>query len=204
MGARTGMAATVAGTFRSRIAVAAMGVAVLAGSLWAAATPASAVVTGGCTGSGTFEKGTKARGSFTESAEKIPPGTVIEIPLEDRVHWTGTVPVPATDRQISGYVAVKLPSPFGHVTIDSWGGQSGKNTNSGVKHYTLPSLVPRGTVFYVYGTHVDGNGATCAGFVLIKVEGGAFGTPLTAISLALTGAFAVLAVLVGRARKVVA
>jgi hypothetical protein len=183
---------------RAAAATVAIGVAV--GALVSLAAPAGAVISGGCTGEGTLAKGTKASGKGPFAAESIPASKVITIPLKDSVTWSGSVPVPATKRNISGFVAVKLPWPISGFDIDTWGGPSSRVANNGVKDYELPSVLPRGTVFQVYGAHHDANGKDCAGFVLLKIEGGAFDSPLTAIALAITVGLALMFYAVGRAR----
>ncbi len=170
------------------------------GALISMAPPAGAVLTNGCTGQGTFAKGTTANGKGPFAAESIPAGQVITVPLEDTVTWSGSVPVPQSNRNINGFVAVKLPWPFGSFDIDTWSGPSDLVKNNGVKHYKLPSFVPRGTVFQVYGAHHDTNGVDCAGFVLIKVEGSSWSSFLTPISVALTVGFGLLLLALGRAR----
>ena len=128
-------------------------------SLVSMASPAGAVLTGGCSGQGTFAKGTTASGTGPFAAESIPAAQVITVPLKDDVTWSGSVPGTPTNRTISGFVAVKLPWPFGSVDVDTWGGPSDKVANNGMKHYKLPSLLPRDVVFQVYGAHHDGNGS---------------------------------------------
>ena len=187
------------GRWASRTALGVGATAMVAISLVSMASPAGAVLTGGCSGQGTFAKGTAASGKGPFAAESIPSSQVITVPLKDDVTWSGSVPVAAGQRNISGFVAVKLPWPFGSVDIDTWGGPSSKVANNGQKHYKLPSLLPRDTVFQVYGAHHDA-GVDCAGFVLLKIEGSAFDTPLTAIFLAVTVGFGLLLLALGRAR----
>lgn len=174
------------------------------GALVSMASPAGAVLTGGCTGDGTFAKGTTASGKGPFAAESMPASKVITVPLSDNVTWSGAVNngVPESQRKISGFVAVKLPWPFKSFDIDTWGSKpSSKIANNGTKHYKLPSLLPRNTVFEVYGAHHDINNVDCAGFVLLKIEGSAFATPLTAIALALTAGFFLILLALGRARR---
>ena len=138
------------------------------------ATPASAHVNGGCTGSGVFEKG-----GFTGQATEE--GT-INVPLEDTVHWQGALPAPPPGEvAYSGKIQVDLPPPFAPLKIDSWSGTSDSPGNSGVKKYSLPSFVPRGVEFDVSGEHHQGT-ANCDGSVKLVVQGGKFG-PLTIGSL---------------------
>ena len=179
----------------------ASGIAV--GALVTLAAPAGAVLSGGCTGEGTFAVGSKADGKGPFAAQSIPSSKVITVPLKDSVTWSGSVPVPASQRTISGFVSVKLPWPFSGFTVDSWGGPSSKVQNNGVKDYKLPSLIPRDTEFKVYGAHHDANGVNCAGFVLVKVEGSYFDSFLTWIALAATVILLILFFLTGKAKAAV-
>ena len=89
----------------------------------------------------------------------------------------------------SGSVWVKLPPPFGTVTVRSWSGDSQTTSNSGTEHYNLPSMVPAGITFTVAGEHKDNNGR-CAGSVQLQFDGSPLGSPITWVSLggtALTG-----------------
>jgi hypothetical protein len=164
------------------------------------APPAGAVITppGACTGSGTFQKGTKARGPFTEESSKLKPSTVVEVPKADVVHWKGSVNGPSGRRAIKGYVALQLPKPFGHVAIDSWGKTTVRTSNEGEHAYHLPKLVPRGVVFPVYGQHSENGTLFCKGYVKVKIEGSAFDTPWPIASLVVTFGLLVALILAGR------
>jgi len=149
-------------------------VALAGGFLLLGAAPAAAHVDGGCTGSGTF-----AKGKFTATAAEE---GVVNVPLTDDVSWQGALPAPPPgDTGYSGKIEVELPPPFAPLKIDSWSGTSDSAANSGVKHYDLPSLVPRGVEFEVTGSHSQGT-ANCSGFVKVTVQGGKLG-PLTIASL---------------------
>src|ERR1043165_3162339 len=84
----------------------------------ASAAPAGATITGPCKGSGSFEKGTKAKGPFTATAETT--GT-ITVPLKDKVDWQGSISGVSGRRPVSGAVELELPWPWGSVTIEKWG-----------------------------------------------------------------------------------
>lgn len=135
--------------------------------------------------------GCQATGSWRESGLVIDAATatgVIEIPRKDTVDWQGSVAAPPGE--YSGSVWVELPPPFGKVEVDTWSGDSATMANAGSHEYDLPSLVPAGVEFTVAGEHSDENG-TCSGSVTVAVEGGAFDSPLAAVSLvgtAVTGA----------------
>jgi hypothetical protein len=163
-------------------------------------SPAGAVITppGVCTGRGTFERGTKARGPFTEESSALAPNTVVKVPIKDKVHWQGTVKGPSGRRAISGFVAVRLPAPFGHVTIDTWGKTTTRVQNSGVHAYSVPSLTPRGVIFPVYGAHFENGQFFCGGYVDVTLEGSAFDEPWTYAALVLTFGALVGLILAGR------
>ena len=160
----------------------------LAGAfLFLDAAPAGAHVDGGCTGSGEFKKG-----NITVSAAEE---GVVTVPLADDVSWQGALPsAPSGETAYSGKIEVELPPPLPALKIDSWSGTSDSASNNGVKHYNLPSAVPRGVEFEVTGSHTQG-AVKCSGFVKVKVAGGKFG-PMTIGSLAgtlLTGGLFALA-----------
>jgi hypothetical protein len=187
-------------TVARRAVAAGLAGGVAVGALVTLAAPAGATLAGGCKGEGTFAVGSKDSGKGPFVAEKIPASEVITIPLKDSVTWSGSVPVPAAQRDINGFVKVKLPWPFSGFTIDSWGGPSSKIENNGVKDYKLPSLMPRDTEFKVYGAHHDANGVNCAGFLLVKVEGSYFDSAVTYIALGATLILLILFWLTGKAK----
>ncbi len=150
------------------------GTAVLAGLVSlgpARATSAELTSDDGCTASGTW-----TNGLVVDATQK---GTVT-VPRSDAVQWKGSVR--GAPGAYSGSVWIELPPPFGTVEIKSWKGNSTTTSNSGSEKYDIPSLVPGGVVFTVAGQHVDANG-TCAGKVDLQLDGGAFGSPLTWVSL---------------------
>lgn len=132
--------------------------------------------------------GCQATGSWRAAGLVVDAATasgVIEIPRKDTVDWQGSVVAPPGAYR--GSVWVELPPPFGHVEVDSWSGDSQTTSNSGAHEYDLPSLVPAGVEFTVGGEHADENG-TCSGSVTVQVKGGAFDSPLTAVSVVGTAA----------------
>lgn len=132
--------------------------------------------------------GCQATGTWREAGITVDAATadgVIVIPRSDTVDWTGSVAAPPG--AYHGSVWVELPPPFGKVTVGSWKGNSQTTSNSGAHEYDLPSLVPAGVEFTVAGEHIDQNG-TCTGSVTVELEGGAFDSPLTAVSLLGTAA----------------
>jgi hypothetical protein len=150
------------------------------------ASPASAVVSPGCEGTGDFEKS----GHHYTAAD----AGVDEVPLDDTVHWTGSIATANTPQAYSGSIEVQLPWPLPAMQIDSWKGTTDSTTNNGDKKYKLPSSVPRNVEFEVTGTHKQG--ITCTGHVTVKVVGSAFDSPAAPgalIGTVLTGGVLALA-----------
>ena len=154
--------------------------AILVGLGFVGAAPAAAEIDGPCSGSGDFEKGTKADGPFAVSADE---NEVVEVPLKDTVHWQGEITGVSGERDYAGFIEVDLPWPLGAATIDTWGGTTDATGNSGDKSYDLPSAVPRGVEFEVSGQHSEDGTVVCSGTVKVKVEGGAFDSPLAPIGI---------------------
>jgi hypothetical protein len=133
-----------------------------------------------CSASGTFRDAGVTVDAATSSG-------VVTVHHTDTVDWTGSVT--GAPGPYSGSVWVKLPPPFGTVTIRSWSGDSQTTSNSGTEHYNLPSMVPAGITFTVAGEHKDNNGR-CAGSVQLQFDGSPLGSPITWVSLggtAITG-----------------
>ena len=120
-------------------------------------------------------------------------GGVYTIPRSDTVAWEGSVAGPPGEH--SGSVSVDLPPPFGEVVVDDWGGEGETTSNSGAHEYDLPSLVPAGVEFEVFGQHSDENGS-CSGTITFEIDGGPFDSPVTPIALGGTALFAILTGLV--------
>lgn len=160
-----------------------LGVVALGFVIGGSAAQASADIPGGpgCQGSGRWLEDGLLVVAETE-------GGVYTIPRSDSVAWEGSVAGPPG--VYSGSVSVDLPPPFGEVVIDDWSGDSETTSNSGVEEYDLPSLVPAGVEFEVFGEHSDENGA-CSGTITFEIDGGPFDSPVTPISLGGTAIFAV-------------
>lgn len=144
------------------------------------------VISGPCTGEGTFKAG-----GFTKTAAEA---GVVEIPRKDEVAWRGAIAVPATNSAYSGRIELETPAGLPAISIDSWSGTTDSVSNSGTKSYDIPSWVPANVEFKVKGSHTQG-GVTCAGYVKLRIEGSAAG-PFSIASLvgtALTGAGLVFA-----------
>ena len=135
-------------------------------------TPASATVTGGCSGSGTI-------GANQYDAAALDPADPITIPEEADVAYQGSVPLPAgTDRAYSGQIDLQLPLG-GSVTVADWSGTSKKVGGAGTYHYSVPSIVPRGVTIRADGTHSQaGLAAPCTGAFAVKLEGGPLDSPV--------------------------
>ena len=159
-----------------------LGVILAVGALWWSVSPVAAELTGNCEGSGAFSQGTDADGPLTVDARTVGTETVV-IPRKDSVQWAGSVTSPPG--AYAGFVAIDLPPPFGEVNVDSWSGTTQATENTGVKDYDVPKLVPAGATFRVVGEHHD-QATQCAGFVNVKLEGGAFKSPVTPVALLLT------------------
>jgi hypothetical protein len=101
---------------------------------------------------------------------------VVVVPRSDRVDWQGWV-VDAPGRY-EGSVWLELPPPFGRVEIDSWQGTTATRSNAGTEEYALPKALPGGVRFTVAGEHTDEQG-TCSGHVIVELEGGPLGSPIT-------------------------
>jgi hypothetical protein len=132
--------------------------------------------------------GCQATGTWQAAGITVDAATVdgvVTIPRSDTVDWQGSVAAPPG--AYSGSVWVELPPPLGEVEIDAWSGDSQTTSNSGSHEYDLPSVVPGGVEIVVAGEHGDDNG-TCTGSVAVQIEGGPFGSPLTAVSLLGTAA----------------
>lgn len=152
--------------------VAAVGIVLVASGGKAAAHLES---TNGCQGAGVFRET-----GLSVDAEAIGDEVVV-VPRSDTVDWQGSVAAPPG--VYSGTIAVDLPPPFGEVQVDTWDGESDSTANAGAKDYDFPSLVPAGVEFRVVGSHTDENGS-CSGYVNVEIDGGAFDSALTPISLA--------------------
>ncbi|MCU1427204.1 MAG: hypothetical protein JWL83_1204 [Actinomycetia bacterium] len=159
----------------------------------AAAAPAAAALTGGCSASGTQLQTGKSYNAVTTNFAKIP--------RAGDVKWQGAVPVPATKRPAVGEVQVKFPFPVGDVEIGHWGKdgkQTGSNANRGTYHYDFPSLIA-GVKALVHGRDKEPSGVLCQGSVVVQVEGT---SPLAWASLVLTVILVLNLSLTIRARKV--
>jgi hypothetical protein len=139
--------------------------------LWA--TPAAATVTGGCQGAGTLD------GTRYEAAA-LDPAKPITIPEQADVSYEGSVPLPASDteRAYSGQIDLALPLGGG-VTVASWSGSTKGVADSGVHHYSIPSIVPRGVTVQASGVHNhDGLSAPCTGSFAVTLAGGPLDSPV--------------------------
>lgn len=130
-----------------------------------------------CSGSGVFRSDGRSVDAQTIGE------TVVQIERKDTVDWKGSVTGPPG--AYSGNIVLDMAPPFGDIEIDSWGGNTQKTANAGTRDYHLPLLVPAGVEFKVVGSHTDEVG-TCSGHVRLKIRGGVWDSPATAISLGAT------------------
>ena len=157
----------------------------LLGLVVGAATPAGAdviVPAAGCFVSGHWQ----TEGAPRTSPEFLPDDT-ITIPRADTVKWAGNEKgFRLTDtgprRTISGEVEVDLP--VGTVTIDSWGGESVKYANEGLRPYNLPAILS-GVKMRLHGEHRDDGLVACSGSVNVQVAGSPLTNPMTYVALGL-------------------
>jgi hypothetical protein len=169
----------------------------VAGAL-AFSTPAAADMVnpaGACVGTAAWKTA-----AFDEVSTDLVPDDVIEVPRADSVSWTGKVvgPAAATERQVSGRIAIALPFPFGSFAIDDWSGPSTDLERAGTYDYDLPSLVPAGVELDLLAHHDEGGSRHCNAAVGLMIEGGPFDSPLIWAALAGLLIFAGLLALLGR------
>jgi hypothetical protein len=74
--------------------------------------------------------------------------------------------------------------PIGSVTVDSWGGESVKYANEGLRPYNLPAILG-GVKMRLHGEHRDDDLVACSGAVNIQVAGSPLKNPLTYVTLGL-------------------
>ncbi len=115
------------------------------------------------------------------------PGDVITIPLADTVKWAGNekgfrLSDTGPRRTISGEVVVDLP--IGTMTVDSWGGESVKYANEGLRPYDLPGILG-GVKMRLHGEHRDDGVVACSGTINVKVAGSPLTNPMTYVALGL-------------------
>jgi hypothetical protein len=150
-----------------------------------APAPAAAdviVPAAGCFVSGQWQ----TEGTPKTSPEFLPDDT-ITIPRADTVKWTGNekgfrLTDTGPKRVISGEVVVDLP--IGSITVDSWGGESVKYANEGLRPYDLPAILG-GVKMRLHGEHRDDGLVACSGSVNVKVAGSALTNPMTYVALGL-------------------
>jgi hypothetical protein len=162
-------------------------VAVVAGTGFLVALPAAADLVdppGACVGTATFASGTEDGGAFTVDSRTIGPDDVTVVPISDTVTWTGAVTgvAPGTVREVEGFVKLDLPWPLPDATVDSWDSTTALVENEGVEDYDLPSALPRGLTFRVYGEHRENGTVVCTGSAQARLEGGFMDSPVTLVA----------------------
>jgi hypothetical protein len=151
----------------------------------APATPAAAdviVPAAGCFVSGQWQ----TEGTPRTSPEFLP-DDLMTIPRADTVKWAGNekgfrLSDTGPRRTISGEVEVDLP--IGTVTVDSWGGESVKYANEGLRPYDLPGILG-GVKMRLHGEHRDDGIVACSGAINVKVAGSPLTNPMTYVALGL-------------------
>ncbi|MEZ5174792.1 MAG: hypothetical protein R2823_01115 [Acidimicrobiia bacterium] len=133
------------------------------------AAPASAeVIQGPCTGSATFENGV----TVTEST---PLSTVVEVPPEGDVDYTGSTHLsePPEEEAFSGSVSLELDMGVSFAIV-SWPdppGETKLTEKAGTYTYEVPGWIPRGTgPIKVTATHTQ-RGQVCTVAFNATIEG---------------------------------
>lgn len=172
------------------VAVALAGLMVLAG-----AGVARADKSGPCEGSATIE-------GVTYDHTNDTPADPVVVPEEKDgviVSWQGTTGNPITDH--SGSVSVVLgPIP---IEVASWSGENAEMEVSASGDYDLselPEFLKSVTGLYEVQAEHSGQGGTCSGTVMVRLEGNGLATPLGAGSVAGTVITAIGLVFAGRGR----
>lgn len=155
------------------------------GLVLVAAGPAGAdviVPAAGCYVSGQWQ----TEGTPRTSPEFLPDDE-ITIPRADTVKWSGNekgfrISDTGPRRVISGEVVVDLP--IGAITVDSWGGESVKYANEGLRPYDLPGILG-GVRMRLHGEHRDDGLVACAGSINVRVAGSPLANPMTYVALGL-------------------
>lgn len=169
----------------------------LATVLLLAALPASGVVTGGCDGSVTIAGVTYGPDNDTADNPIVVPADKAGVVAG----WEGSTSTPITDH--TGSVGVEV----GPVTLEiqSWGGANAENETSAEGTYALDSLPPfvKGLtgIYEVTATH-SGTGGSCAGSVMVRLDGNAATSPVGAASIGGTLLAAAGLLAAGRGRAV--
>ncbi|MGI9585841.1 MAG: hypothetical protein ACR2N7_09660 [Acidimicrobiia bacterium] len=132
----------------------------------ALASPASAIVTDGCSGSAKFSNDTEVNAAQSLSIVSVIPEK------DDNVRYTGMIDVPPPDEPVPfvGGIVARVAG-FVPVTVASWSDTTEENSRSGVYSYEAPEWVPRGTgEILVEASHTQ-QGKTCMASVKMTLEG---------------------------------
>jgi hypothetical protein len=132
----------------------------------ALASPASAIVTDGCSGSAKFSNGTEVNAAQSLSIVSVIPEK------DDNVEYTGMIDVPPPDEPVpfSGNITAEVAG-LGSIPVASWADTTEENSQSGIYTYEAPGWVPRGTgEILVKATHTQ-QGKTCVAEVKMTLEG---------------------------------
>lgn len=168
-----------------------------AAGMLSVASPASAVVAGPCDGSVTI-------GGITYGPENDTAQNPIVVPADRTglaAEWEGSTGVPITDH--SGEVGIVVGPAT--VQIADWSGENAEEETEAGGSYavgSLPDFVANLTGLYeVTATHA-GTGGSCAGSVMVLMEGNPLTTPVGAASVGGTLIAGAGMLLAGRGRAV--
>lgn len=132
----------------------------------ALASPASAIVTDGCTGTAEFSNGTEVNAAQSLSIVSVIPEK------DDMVIYTGMIDVPTPDEPVpfNGGIQAEVAG-FATIPVASWSDTTEENSAAGTYKYEAPSWVPRGTgEINVTAKHTQ-QGKTCVAQVKMTLEG---------------------------------
>ena len=138
-------------------------------------------------------------GPCTATATIDQTGTVIDpkasndlkAPIKGSASYSASISGVTAPRAEGGEVHVALPPGLPSVTIKSWADDKAKATSdSGDVSWDLPSALPRGITVKASGVQND-QGASCSGWMNVKLDGSITDSPAGPASLALTVVFLV-------------
>ena len=95
-------------------------------------------------------------------------------------------------------MALKLPPPFGAISIADWSGGATEVERSGTYAYDLPSFVPSGVRLDLVASHDEAGKRHCSASVGLIIPGGPFDSPVIWVALAGLAVLGGLLVLLGR------
>lgn len=113
--------------------------------------------------------------------------------LKGEAQYFGSVDVnPADPRNISGQITIATPPLVPGIPVGgSWGPDGDELSADGRRTWDIPTWAPRDVVIKVSGFHNE-VGASCSGFVLIRLEGSPFDSPLVWVPIVLLIIFVIV------------